>query len=150
MPLGQPSAQLRINTSHKGFECIPKRVRNLLCHVRAKAAYQYSVTTWRNSGRRWLLFVMKGMRSACHPEKYRLLLQIGADDLLAFVVISDSLWRRRLGADPRVIGKTIQIDGEPNVVVGVLRPDFRFPSGEGLGPLNQVSEVCGDLQADGI
>lgn len=54
-----------------------------------------------------------------------------------FVVISDSLWRRRLGTDPRVIGKTIQIDGEPNVVVGVLRPDFRFPSREGLGPLNQ-------------
>lgn len=54
-----------------------------------------------------------------------------------FVVISDSLWRRRLGADPAIIGKTISIDGEPNVVVGVLRPDFRFPSGEGLGPLNQ-------------
>ena len=54
-----------------------------------------------------------------------------------FVVISDSLWRRRLGADPGVIGRTIRIDGEPNVVVGVLRADFRFPFGEGLGPLNQ-------------
>jgi len=54
-----------------------------------------------------------------------------------FVMVSDSLWRRRLGADPGVIGKPIQIDGEPNVVIGVLRADFRLPSGESLGPLNQ-------------
>jgi predicted permease len=54
-----------------------------------------------------------------------------------FVVVSDSLWRRRLAADPAAIGKPIQIDGEPNIVIGVLRPDFRFPSGEKLGPLNQ-------------
>jgi predicted permease len=54
-----------------------------------------------------------------------------------YVVVSDSLWRRRLGADPAVIGKPIQIDGEPNIVIGVLRADFHFPSGDKLGPLNQ-------------
>jgi predicted permease len=54
-----------------------------------------------------------------------------------FVVVSDSLWRRRLGADPGVIGKPIQLDGEPHIVVGVLRADFRFPSGDQAGPLNQ-------------
>src|SRR5882724_5428235 len=54
-----------------------------------------------------------------------------------FVVISDSLWQRRLGADPYIVGKPIQIDGEPNIVVGVLRADFRFPSGDKLGPLNE-------------
>lgn len=54
-----------------------------------------------------------------------------------FVVVSDSLWRRRLGADPGVIGKPIQLDGEPHIVVGVLQADFRFPSGDKLGPLNQ-------------
>jgi len=54
-----------------------------------------------------------------------------------FVVVSDSLWRRRLGADPGAVGKTIRIDDEPHTVVGVLRPDFRFPSGEQVGPLNQ-------------
>ena len=54
-----------------------------------------------------------------------------------FVVVSDSLWRRRLGADPGAIGKPIRLDGEPHIVVGVLRADFRFPSGEQLGPLNQ-------------
>jgi hypothetical protein len=54
-----------------------------------------------------------------------------------FVVVSNSLWRRRLGGDPGAIGKPIRLDGEPHIVVGVLRADFRFPSGERLGPLNQ-------------
>jgi hypothetical protein len=65
---------------------------------------------------------------------------VESDDLSGanrFVVISDSLWRRRLGADPGVVGKDIRINGEPHTVIGVLRGDFRFPSGEGLGPLNQ-------------
>src|SRR6266550_1524631 len=54
-----------------------------------------------------------------------------------FVVVSDSFWRRQLGADPSIVGEPIQIDGEPNIVVGVLRADFRFPSGDKLGPLNE-------------
>src|SRR5882724_4978508 len=54
-----------------------------------------------------------------------------------FVVISDSLWRRRLAADPSIVSKPIQIDSEPNIVIGVLRGDFRFPSGDKLGPLNE-------------
>src|SRR5262249_20392371 len=54
-----------------------------------------------------------------------------------FVLVSNALWRRRLGSDPGVIGKTIQLNGEPHVVVGVLRGVFRFPSGARLGPFNQ-------------
>ena len=54
-----------------------------------------------------------------------------------FVVVSNSLWRRRLRADPGAVGKSIRLDGEPHIVVGVLRADFRFPSGDRLGPLNQ-------------
>jgi predicted permease len=53
------------------------------------------------------------------------------------VVVSDSFWRRRLGAAPGAIGKPIRIDGEPNIVIGVLGHDFRFPSRAQLGPLNQ-------------
>jgi putative ABC transport system permease protein len=46
------------------------------------------------------------------------------------VVVSDLFWRRRLGAAPGAIGKPIRIDGEPNIVIGVLGRDFRFPSRE--------------------
>lgn len=49
-----------------------------------------------------------------------------------YVVITDSLWRRRLGADPHVVGKPIRLDGEPHEIIGVLRADFRFPAGEQL------------------
>jgi putative ABC transport system permease protein len=54
-----------------------------------------------------------------------------------FVVVSHSLWRRRLGSDLGAIGKPIRLDGQPHIVVGVLRADFRFPSGDQVGPLNQ-------------
>jgi putative ABC transport system permease protein len=42
------------------------------------------------------------------------------------VIISDGLWRRRYGADPHLLGKTIQLGGEPHVVVGIVGPSFSF------------------------
>jgi predicted permease len=48
------------------------------------------------------------------------------------VVIADALWRRRFGADPAVIGRSIALDGVPHTVVGVLAGDFRLPLGEAL------------------
>jgi predicted permease len=41
------------------------------------------------------------------------------------VVLSHSLWRRTLGADPNVIGRAITLRGEPFVVVGVMPEGFR-------------------------
>ncbi|HWA84859.1 MAG TPA: ABC transporter permease [Opitutus sp.] len=36
------------------------------------------------------------------------------------VVLADSLWRSQFGADPGLVGRTIQLDGEPCTVIGVL------------------------------
>jgi putative ABC transport system permease protein len=44
------------------------------------------------------------------------------------VVISDSLWRHRYGADPDMVGKTIDLGGEPHTVVGIVDPDFQVDS----------------------
>jgi predicted permease len=44
------------------------------------------------------------------------------------VVISDSLWRTRFGADPKVLGKTLILDKQPYTIVGVAAPSFTFPS----------------------
>jgi putative ABC transport system permease protein len=41
------------------------------------------------------------------------------------VVLDHGYWQRRFGADPKVIGKTLVLDKEPWVVVGVMPPSFR-------------------------
>jgi predicted permease len=41
-------------------------------------------------------------------------------------ILSDGLWRRRFGADPRVVGQRVTVNGEPYVVAGVAPPKFSF------------------------
>ncbi|MEO1085990.1 MAG: ABC transporter permease, partial [Acidobacteriota bacterium] len=43
-------------------------------------------------------------------------------------LVSDSFWRRELGADPAAVGRRITLDREPYEVVGVMPPSFGFPS----------------------
>jgi len=43
------------------------------------------------------------------------------------VILSDGLWRRRFGSDPKIIGQTISLNNEPYTIVGVAPPDFQFP-----------------------
>jgi predicted permease len=45
-------------------------------------------------------------------------------------VLSHGLWRTRFGADPGVLGRSILLNDEPHTVIGVMPPDFRFPSRE--------------------
>jgi predicted permease len=43
------------------------------------------------------------------------------------VVISDGLWKREFGSDPRVIGRRIRVDEDGYTIIGVMPPDFRHP-----------------------
>jgi putative ABC transport system permease protein len=43
------------------------------------------------------------------------------------VILSDGLWRRRFGGDPRVIGRAITVGDKSRTVVGIMPPGFRFP-----------------------
>src|ERR1051325_7656438 len=43
------------------------------------------------------------------------------------VLFSESLWRRRFGADPNLVGRMVQLDSESYTVIGVLPDSFRFP-----------------------
>ena len=43
------------------------------------------------------------------------------------VVLSSSLWKRRFGADPAILNRTIYIDAKPYTVVGVMPAWFEFP-----------------------
>src|SRR5262244_3148907 len=42
-------------------------------------------------------------------------------------IISDSLWARGFGRDPKVLGRKMQLDNDPYTIVGVLPPGFRHP-----------------------
>jgi hypothetical protein len=42
-------------------------------------------------------------------------------------VISDRFWRERFGADPRIVGRNIRLDGQPTEIVGVAPRGFSFP-----------------------
>ncbi|HEX6361938.1 MAG TPA: ADOP family duplicated permease [Albitalea sp.] len=46
------------------------------------------------------------------------------------VVLSYGTWQRRFGADPRVLGRTLRVRGEPHAIVGVMPPSFWFPDPE--------------------
>ena len=50
------------------------------------------------------------------------------------VLISHDLWSRRFGADPDIITRTLSLDGQPHLVVGVMPAGFLFPSGKQLHP----------------
>jgi predicted permease len=44
-------------------------------------------------------------------------------------VLSDAFWRRRFGADPNLVGRTLPINGEPYEVLGVMPAGFSYPVG---------------------
>jgi predicted permease len=43
-------------------------------------------------------------------------------------LISYGLWQSRFGADGRIVGKTILLDGRSATILGVLPPDFEMPT----------------------
>jgi putative ABC transport system permease protein len=57
------------------------------------------------------------------------------------VVLSERIWRSRLGGDPRAVGQSIRMSDEPYTIVGVMPAGVHFPDGDtdfwvpiGLGP----------------
>jgi predicted permease len=46
------------------------------------------------------------------------------------VVLSDALWHARFGGRAGAIGATIDLDGRPTRVIGVMPPGFEFPRAE--------------------
>jgi putative ABC transport system permease protein len=68
------------------------------------------------------------------------------------VVLGDELWRRELGGDPNIVGRTLTLDGEPYTVAGVMPAEFRFPpfwatQAEAWVPLVFTPEQAADRSA---
>src|SRR5215813_12936704 len=59
------------------------------------------------------------------------------------VILSDSLWRRRFGGDPQVIGQALTLGGQSRTVVGIMPYGFRFPGESDLWlPLELAQRFC--------
>jgi putative ABC transport system permease protein len=45
-----------------------------------------------------------------------------------FVILSHTLWRTQFAADAHVLGRTLELNGQPYQIVGVMPAGFAFPS----------------------
>ncbi len=50
--------------------------------------------------------------------------QAGSDRV---VVLTEGFWARQFGADPGIVGRTIRLNGEDHVVIGVVESGFAMP-----------------------
>jgi putative ABC transport system permease protein len=46
------------------------------------------------------------------------------------VILGDQLWRDKFGGDPHILGKTVDLNGDIYVIVGVMPAGFAFPRAE--------------------
>ena len=52
-----------------------------------------------------------------------------ADGAGRVVILNDGIWNRRFGADPTVLGTSVNFDGVPHTIVGILPPRVRLFGG---------------------
>ncbi|NNB96853.1 ABC transporter permease [Corallococcus exiguus] len=43
------------------------------------------------------------------------------------MLVSEGLWKRRFAADPRLVGQSLTLDGQPFTVIGILSETTRYP-----------------------
>ena len=60
------------------------------------------------------------------PALGRLLAGDGTGADARSAVIGHGLWQRRFGGDPRIVGRSLRLDGELYTIVGVMPPRFVF------------------------
>ena len=69
-----------------------------------------------------------------------------------FAILSHASWQTRFGGDPLILGKSIELDGQPHEVVAVMPAAFEFPSRRtevwvplGLDPRTTARYWAGDF-----
>ncbi|MEZ5317934.1 MAG: ADOP family duplicated permease [Vicinamibacterales bacterium] len=141
LPYAQPEQLVRVTSELRAFDAQDTGVAPL-------ELFDYQSRTDLFSGVAGLYPINANVTGGAEPERVEAMLVtwnyfailgaapelgrvFGPDDdgpgIPEVAVVSDAYWRRRLGADPGVIGRTLTIDGDPFVLVGVMPPDFRHP-----------------------
>ena len=141
LPFAEPERLVRISTAYPNgrsyalsapdFASLRDRSRTLA----GAAAYAPTTVTWLDSGE------PIEVEAARVTEGFFGLLGVPARLGRTFraeehergrggaVVLGHELWRRELGSDPHVVGRSVRLGGVPYVVVGVLPPGVAHPPG---------------------
>jgi len=45
------------------------------------------------------------------------------------IVMGETLWRQRFGADPKLVGQSLLLNGQPHEVIGIMPAACQFPAG---------------------
>ena len=64
---------------------------------------------------------------AAKPHLGRFFMDDEFADYPTVALLGHGIWQRRWGADPGIVGKTVTIDGQPLVVVGIVGSEFQPP-----------------------
>jgi len=59
-----------------------------------------------------------------------------SDAAAPVVILGDGMWRRRFGGDPKVLGRSVRVNGTPHTIVGVMPSFASLP-----GPIAADSEI---------
>jgi putative ABC transport system permease protein len=73
----------------------------------------------------WTMFRTLGVAPALGRDFKEEEDRVGAPNV---IILSDRLWHDRFGGRRDVIGQEVLVDGVKNTVIGVMPPDFEFPS----------------------
>lgn len=46
------------------------------------------------------------------------------------VLVAHGLWQRRFGGDPRLLGRSLTLDGQGHTVIGIMPPGFSLPNND--------------------
>ena len=66
------------------------------------------------------------------------------------IVLGHAVWQRRFGGDPSVLGRQIDVGGNPTTVVGVMPPGFKLPLDfGGAGPTEVWLPLAVDAASEG-
>lgn len=61
------------------------------------------------------------------------------------VILSFSLWQKRCGGNPGIIGQAIQLDGEPYTVIGIMPRNFYFVWDQEIDILTPLAFTAAEL-----
>ena len=89
---------------------------------------QTTVSADQNVDRLFIAAVSPSLYSTLRVEPLIGRLPTEQDPEGTVMVMSHWLWTTWFNSDPSVLGRAVQVSGAPRTVIGVMRPDFQFPS----------------------